>query len=144
MVNLQLIDTLDGGSLVFQRKDYILDKGIYTELYCALFATRSATWLGDQAFDIDDYKIASRTENALGVYNSNTPDNIALIKSAVKADCERFMKKNANITVSEITLRAYVNNALEIMIKIEGINETYDFIVQKTEESLENIQYLDY
>lgn len=143
MVNLQLRDTLDGGTLVFVRKNYVEDKGIYSELYCALFATKSATWLGDNAFDLNDYKVASRTENAVSVYGSNIPSNINLIKSAVKADCDRFTKKNPNAIVKNITLEVYRGVILKISIEIDGNDTLYEYLVAKTQESLNILKELE-
>lgn len=142
MRNLQLVDSLDGGYFVFTRNDYILDDGIYSELYCAFFSTKSANWLGDGAFNINDVKVASRTENALSIYNSNTPGNISLIKKAVKDDTDRFMQKNSNILIKDIALKVYSNGALEILVEIEGNNDAYSFIYAKTAQSLDNISFI--
>jgi len=144
MKNLKLVDTLDGGYFVFARNDYILDDGIYSELYCALFSTKSASWLGDKAFGINDVKVASRTENALSTYNSNTPTNISLIKKAVKDDTDRFMQKNPNVIIKDIAIIVFSRGAIEIKIEIEGNNDAYNFIYAKTKESLENIPYKVY
>jgi len=141
MKNLQLIDSFDGGSFVFSRNNYILDEGIYSELYCALFSTKSAGWLGDSAFNDNDFKIASKTENALTTYNSNTTENMNLLKKAIRSDCDRFTQKNPNIIVNDIALLVYSNNAIEIKIEIEGNNDSYNFIYSKTKQSLENISY---
>jgi hypothetical protein len=143
MVNLQLRDTLDGGTLVFFRKNYIRDEGIYSELYCALFTTKSATWLGDNAFDLNDYKVASRTENAVSVYGSDISSNINLIKSAVKADCDRFMKKNPDIIVKNIELEVYKGVILKINIYLDGNSTPYEYIVAKTQESLNTLKTLE-
>lgn len=144
MKNLQLRDTLDGGHLVFFRKDYPIDEGLYSELFCTLFSTKSADWLGDGAFNIEDYKIASRTENAISTYSSYTPENIALIKTAVKSDCDRFSKKSPSVVIEKIELRVYSNNALEIVIFAEGIDDTFNFVLAKTKQSLDNLEYLKY
>jgi hypothetical protein len=143
MKNLMIRDTLDGGTLVFVRKNYVVDEGIYTELYCALFATKAATWLGDNAFNVNDYKVASRTENAMSVYGSNIESNISLIKSAVKEDCDRFMKKNTSVIVKSIEIEAYKGTILKIRIGIDGTSTPYEFIVAKTQESLSILKTLE-
>ena len=144
MINLQLVDSTEGGYFVYKRNDYLIDEGVYSELYCALFATNSAEWLGDGAFNVSTPLIASRTENALKNYASYTPENIALIKSAVQSDCDRFTEKNPNIIVSNIELRVYSGRILEIIITIDGNTETYNYIWSKTKLSLENIEFITY
>lgn len=141
MKNLQLLDSFDGGSFVYSRNNYILDEGVYSELYCAMFSSKSALWMGDGAFGINDVKVSSKTENALTIYNSNTPENIKSIKKAIKLDSDRFMLKNLNIIISDIAVIIYQNGALEIKIEVNGNNESYNFIYAKTEESLENLTY---
>ncbi len=144
MVNLQLIDSLSGGSFEFQRNDYILDEGIYSELYAALFGTSSSDWWGDSAFSVQSEKVASRTENALKTHNSNTDGDISLIRKAVIDDLERFTTKNPKITVQDIAILIYVNGAIRIMIELTGNTDAFNFIYQKTKESLDNIAYKIY
>lgn len=139
--NLQLVDTLDGGTFVFARNDYPLDEGIYSELYCTLFTTKSATWLGDNAFGVNTPLVSSKTENAVLKYNSNTETNKNLIKKAIQDDLTRFTNKNPEIIIKSINLVFYKTGALRINIEISGNSKSYDFIVSKTEESLENIDY---
>jgi hypothetical protein len=144
MTNLQLIDTLDGGHFVFKRNDYILDEGIYSELYACLFGTLSSEWWGDTAFNIQTEKIASRTENALKTHNSNSIEDINLIQKAVIDDLLRFTNKNPNIQVKNSAVAVYKNSAIEILIELIGNSRTFNFIYQKTKESLDNISYKIY
>ena len=144
MVNLQLIDSLSGGSFEFQRNDYILDEGIYSELYVALFGTSSSDWWGDSAFSVQSEKVASRTENALKTHNSNTDSDVSLIRKAVIDDLERFTTKNPEIEVEQIAILIYANNAIRIMIELTGNTDAFNFIYQKTKESLDNIAYKIY
>jgi len=141
MNNLQLIDSLDGGYFVFTRNDYILDEGIYSELYCTLFSTSVPEWWGDNAFGIQTPKVSSRTENALKTHNTNTDSDINLIKKAVLDDLDRFITKNNEIQVINAALALYSNNAIEILIELSGYSDTFNFIYGKTKESLENISY---
>ena len=142
MTNLQLIDTINGGHFVFKQNDYILDEGIYSELYCALFSTKSAEWLGDKAFNNEDYKISSKTENAIITYSTFTESNVNLIKKAVQSDLDRFKIKNPVIEIKELLVTTLSSNRLLIAIEIEGNTTAYQFIVQKTEISLNNISDL--
>lgn len=144
MVNLQLLDSLSGGYFVFQRNDYILDEGIYTELYCALFGTSSPDWLLDSAFETQSEKIASRTENALKTHNTNTDTDISLIKKAVLDDLERFTTKNKKILIEDVAILLYSNNAIRIVIELTGNTEAFNFIYSKTKQSLDNISYKIY
>ena len=139
MKNLQLVDSLDGGYFLFYRKDYPIDEGLYSELYCTLFSTLSSNWWGDGAFNINTYSIASKTQNALKTHNSNTEADINLIKKAIKDDLERFKIKNPDVEIEKISILAYVNKALEIKIEISGNSDSFNFIYSKTEESLEKI-----
>ncbi len=141
MNNLQLIDSLDGGYFVFTRNDYILDEGIYSELYCTLFSTSVPEWWGDNAFNIKTEKVASRTENALKTHNTNTDSDINLIKKAVLDDLDRFINKNNEIQIINAALVLYSNDAIEILIELSGYSDTFNFIYAKTKESLENISY---
>lgn len=143
MTNLQLIDTLDGGYFVFKRNDYPLDKGIYTELYCAFFATKT-NWWADTAFNVQSEKISSRTENALKTHNSNSESDIALIKKAVSDDLERFKNNNPEIEVVNAAIAVYANKTIQILVEISGNSEAFNFIYAKTSESLENIKYIMY
>ena len=141
MFNLQLIDSFEGGYFVFSRNDYPIDQGIYSELYACLFGTSSSEWWGDNAFNVQSETIASRTEKALKTHNSNSESDINLIKKAVNDDLLRFTTKNPEIEVEEVTIIIYSNNALEIQIKLTGNSETFNFIWQKTKESLNNLTY---
>jgi hypothetical protein len=144
MKNLQLLDTEDGGTLVFDRYDYQIDEGVYSELYAAMFSTKSSDWLGDGAFGIQDYTVSSKTQNFLTRYNSNSTESINLIKKAVEDDMNRVSQKNPNIIIKDIVLIVYQNSTLRILIEVEGNNDTYNFIYAKTAQSLENISKLDY
>lgn len=143
MNNLQMIDTLDGGYFVFARNDYPLDEGIYTELYCCLFGTKS-DWWGDTAFNVQSEKITSRTQNALKIHNSNLDSDVNLIKKAVYDDLERFTTKNPEVEIEDVAILVYSNNAIRIIIEITGNTDAFNFIYQKTKESLENITYKAY
>lgn len=144
MKNLQLLDTEDGGTLVFDRYDYQIDEGVYSELYAAMFSTKSSDWLGDGAFGIEDYPVSSKTQNFLTRYNSNSSESINLIKKAVIDDMNRVSQKNPNIIIKDIVLIVYQNSALRILIEVEGNNDTYNFIYAKTAQSLENLSKLAY
>lgn len=144
MHNLQLKDSFEGGYFVFQRNDYIIDEGIYSELYVCLFATSSSDWWGDGAFEVQSENIASRTENALRTHNSNSESDINLIKKAVNDDLKRFTNKNVDIEVENVAIVVYENKAIEILIELTGSSDTFNFIYQKTKESLENISYTLY
>lgn len=132
MKNIQLQDSPDGGYLVFDRKDYPVDEGIYSELYSALFSSRSATWLGDTAFNISSFKVASKTENILATSGFSSQASLNLIKSAVRSDCDRFTIKNPNVNITNIVLELLRSDALKISIEVDGNSDTYDFIVSKT------------
>jgi hypothetical protein len=144
MKNLQLVDSLDGGYMLFARKDYQIDDGIYSELYCALFSTKSSNWWGDNAFNINSYPIASKTENAFKSHNSNADSDINLIKKAISDDLNKFKSKNPDVEIEKISILAYVNKALEIKIYLTGNNESFNFIYTKTKESLEQIPFTTY
>lgn len=139
--NLQLQDTLNGGSFVFIRNDYPLDNGIYTELYCIFFTTKSDKWLGDDAFDVIAPVVSSKTENALSEFDTFTEVNKSLITKAIQQDLERFTTKNPEVLIKNVNLVFYKNGALRINIEIEGNSQEYDFLVAKTQVSLENIEY---
>ena len=140
MTNLQLVDTLDGGHFVFRRNDYPLDEGIYTELYCAFFATKN-NWWADKAFDVQSHSLNSRTEKALKTSNFNNDASLTLIKKAVTDDLDRFKIKNPEIEIQRVALVVYGAKALMILVEITGNSQTFDFIYKKTAESLENIKY---
>ncbi|MDA3953118.1 MAG: hypothetical protein PF485_05695 [Bacteroidales bacterium] len=144
MHNLQLIDTLDGGYFVFKRSDYIIDEGIYSELYACFFGTSSPDWWADSAFSVQSEKVASRTENALRTHNSNSISDINLIKKAVSDDLDRFTSKNPKIEVKNASIVAYSNNAIMIMVELTGNTDAFNFIYTKTKESLDNIKYIMY
>jgi hypothetical protein len=137
--NIQLKDTLNGGTFVFVRNDYPLDEGIYTELYCAFFTTKSPNWLGDDAFEVDTPPVNSKTENAVHKYN--TEANKSLILKAVQDDLTRFTNKNPEILIKSVNLVFWKNGSLRINVEIEGNSNSYDFIVKKTLDSLENVDY---
>ena len=140
MTNLQLIDTVEGGHFVFKSNNYQLDNGIYSELYCALFSTKTAEWLGDSAFDVQSINISSQTENAINKFSTYTEANIALITKAVANDLERFTNKNPEIQIKDLFVEAENRNRLKIYIEIEGFTDAYEFIFDKTATSLENIK----
>lgn len=144
MKNLQLLDTEDGGTLVFDRYDYQIDDGVYTELYCALFSTKSSNWLGDGAFGLQDYPVSSKTQNFLTQYNSNSIESINLIKKAVQDDINRLTSKNPDIIINDIEVYALSSSRLQISIDVQGNSDKYNFIYSKTKQSLENISKLAY
>lgn len=140
MTNLQIIDTVEGGHFVFKQNDYLLDEGVYSELYCALFATRSPEWLGDNAFGLDTVKVSSQTENAIYTYSSFTDANISLIEKAILNDLDRLTTKNIEIIIKELYLEVVNSKRLNIWIEIEGNSDAYQFIVDKTEVSFNNLE----
>jgi hypothetical protein len=140
MVNIQLIDSDEGGYFAFERNDYPLDQGIYSELFAALFATESAEWLFDNAFESVDYKITSKTGIALKTNSSITATNLALIKKAVIDDTKRFSNKNPDIEVDNIEV-AYWSKTILIIIELKGFTDAFNFIYQKTKEVLENYNF---
>jgi hypothetical protein len=142
MINLQLVDSLDGGYFVFQRNNYILDEGIYTELYAALFSMSTATWWADGAFNTNTYNVTSRTEITLKNLASTSTADLNLVKKAVEDDLKRFTDKNSNISVKDVLIIAYQNKAIRILIDLEGFNDSFDFIFSKTQQSLTNIKPL--
>jgi len=142
MHNLQLIDSEDGGFFGFDRNDYPIDQGIYTELYCALFST-TTQWWGDKSFGINTFNITSKTGVSLKNNNSTSQSNINLIKKAIKDDLDRFTGKNKNIEVSAIEV-AYWSKTILIIIELIGYNKPFNFIYQKTKESLENSNFKIY
>ena len=139
MVNVQLIDSDEGGYFAFDRNDYTLDQGIYSELFAALFATESE-WMFDNAFESADYKVTSKTGTALRVNNSITQTNLALIKKAVIDDMKRFTTKNPYIEVDNIEV-AYCSKTILIIIELKGFTDAFNFIYQKTKEVLENYTF---
>lgn len=144
MVNLQLVDTFDGGHFVVERNDYISDEGVYSELYACLFGTSSPEWWGDTAFGVQSERIASRTENALKTHNSNSDSDINLIMKAIKDDLDRLTNKNPEIVIQRTAIIVYGRRGIEILIEVGGNSETFNFIYQKTQQSLDNISYKIY
>lgn len=140
MTNLQIIDTVNGGSFVFKDNDYKLDKGIYTELYCAFFTNRSADWLGQNAFGVETINVVSKTENAINRYSTFTEENLSLIKKAIESDLDRFAKKNKEIEHISYNVSVERGNKLIIQIFLNGSSSAYIFVVGKTTESLDNIK----
>ena len=138
---LQLYDSVDGGYLAFERNDYPLDEGLYSEVYCALFSTSSPEWWGDAAFDNGSYTVSSKTENALKTYNSNDENSLNQVKRAVKDDMQRFQDKNTQVIVEGIFLLVYSDGSLGIKIQLGGNTEAFNYIYQKTEQSLENVPF---
>lgn len=145
MNNLQLIDTHEGGSFVFDRNDYSFDQGLYSEMYCALFGTSSPNWWGDTVFDIDSYPVSSKTELALKTWNTNSESDQNLLKKAIRDDLQRFQNKNPDVEIESVTLKLYTGNiSLEINITLTGNTDNYNYIYQKTKESLDNLPYTSY
>lgn len=140
MHNLQLIDSFDGGYLAFDRNDYPIDEGIYSELYACLFATSSAEWWGDNAFNTISQNVSSRTGISLKNNASINASSLSLIKKAVQDDLQRFTNKNKNIDVKEIAV-AYQGSSILIIVELGGYNDSFNFIYQKTEESLNRINW---
>lgn len=139
MVNVQLIDSDEGGYFAFDRNDYPLDQGVYSELFATLFATDSE-WIFDGAFETIDYKVTSKTGIALRVNNSITQTNLALIKKAVIDDMKRFTTKNPYIEVNNIEV-AYWSKTILIIIELKGYADAFNFFYQKTKEVLENFTF---
>lgn len=140
MNNLQLVDSLNGGYFAFTRNNYPIDEGIYSELYSCLFCTSSAEWLLDNAFNTISPNVSSRTGITLKNNASISETNLNIIKKAVEDDLKRFTNKNNNIEVEGIVI-AYQKNSVLIVIQLIGFNDAFNFIYQKTEESLENINW---
>jgi len=142
MVNLQIIDSVDGGYFAFDRNDYTIDNGIYTELYATLFGTNSEFW-GDSAFGIQISKITSRTGSALKNNASINQNSINQIKKAVNDDLKRFLQKNQNIVLKAVEV-AHWSKTILIIIELGGYNTPFNFIYQATKESLENAKFKTY
>ncbi len=143
MYNLQLTDSLNGGSFYFDRNDYQIDEGIYTELYVTLFATSSATWWGDSAFGTIAPKISSKTGITIKNNASISQVNFNIIKKAINDDLKRFTNKNPNIEISKVAL-AYQKTSLLIIIELTGYNNSFNFIYQETKENLKNTNWQIY
>jgi len=143
MNNIQLVDSLDGGYFAFKRNDYPIDEGIYTELYATFFGTSSAEWWADGAFEISDFNISSRTGITLKNNSSTSDTNISLIKKAVQDDLTRFTNKNPNISVQNMEV-FYWSKTILIIVELTGFNDAFNFIYQKTKESIENADFKTY
>lgn len=143
MHNLQIIDSIEGGFFGFDRNDYPIDEGIYTELYCDLFSTESAQWCLDNAFETNSFLITSKTGIALKNNASTNENSINLIKKAVNDDLKRFTNKNPNIEIKAVEV-AYYSKTIAILIEITGFNDSFNYIYNKTNESLENANFKIY
>ena len=139
MYNIQLVDTQEGGNFVFDRNDCPIDEGLYSEMYACMFGTSSPSWWGDRAFNAESTSVASRTENALKTNNSTRDEDLSLIYKAVIDDLTRLVNKNPVISIQNISLTVYGTKALEIIIKVTGKDETFNYIYNKTEKSLNTI-----
>lgn len=135
MHNLKLIDSLNGGYFAFERNDYPIDEGIYSELYACLFGTSSSSWWGDNAFGTISANASSRTGITLQNNSGVSENSLSLIKKAVEDDLKRFTNKNKNIEVKEIAI-AYQGMAILIVIELTGYNDAFNYIYNKTEERL--------
>lgn len=143
MINLQLIDSLDGGYFGFDRNDYPIDEGIYTELYCALFSTETPQWCLDVAFNVESYSISSSTGTALKNNSTINSTNLNIIKKAVLNDLSRFTNKNKSIVIKGVELATW-SKTLLIIIELTGYDEAFNFIYNKTGESLLNANFKKY
>jgi hypothetical protein len=140
MLNLQLIDSDEGGYFAFDRNDLPLDEGVYSELFACLFSSDSPEWILDNAFSTSDFKITSKTGAALKANSSITESNLSLIKKAVIDDMKRFTNKNPDIEVKSIEV-AYWSKTILIIIELDGFTDAFNFIFQKTKEVLENFTF---
>jgi hypothetical protein len=143
MFNLQLIDSLEGGYFSFERNNYSIDQGIYTEMYVALFGTSSAEWWGDGALGTTSFNISSETGIALKNNNSTQESDINLIKKAINNDLDRFTTKNNEIEIKGVEV-AFWSKTILIIIELTGYNDSFNFIYQKTKESLDNASFKTY
>ena len=143
MYNLQIKDSLDGGSFYFDRNDYQIDEGIYTELYATLFGTSSATWWADGAFGTIAPNVSSKTGITIENNASISQSNLNIIRKAVSDDLKRFTNKNTNIEVSSVNI-AYQKTSLLIIIELTGYNNAFNFLYQKTKESLDSTNWKTY
>lgn len=143
MYNLQIKDSLDGGSFYFDRNDYQIDEGIYTELYATLFGTSSATWWSDGAFGTIAPNVSSKTGITIENNASISQSNLNIIRKAVNDDLKRFTNKNPNIEVGSVNI-AYQKTSLLIIIELTGYNNAFNFLYQKTKETLDSTNWKTY
>lgn len=143
MHNLQLVDTLDGGHFAFDRNNYPIDQGIYSELYACLFSTSTAEWSLDSAFETIAPKITSKTGLTLKNNGSTSLASINLIKKAIQDDLKRFTTKNPSIDVLGTEV-AFWSKTILIIIELTGYTDAFNFIYQETKESLNNANFKTY
>jgi len=128
MLNRELKETGDGGSVVIERNNINIDKGLYTDIYIALFSTVSTYWANNY-FNID---ISSQTETALNV-NSTDEQGLENITLAVESDL-------ANLTYADfsVTVELVGYNKININITANN-NQTMQVVWDFTEKQI--IQY---
>ncbi len=119
MINKQLYETLDGGSLVIFENDIQVDRGIFTDIYLHLFSSVSPFW----ANNIFNLNIDSQTEKAL---YENSLDNTGKenIKRAIKSDLSKITYATFDIELTSL------NDKLEIKITAKNngtLHMVWDF-----------------
>lgn len=112
MINKEMYETGEGGSILVRNNDIKIDRGLFTDIYLALFASISPFW-GNEIFDID---INSQTEKALTL-NSLDAKGKENIKRAIIYDLKRI--KYGTFEVELIELNDYLK--INITINNNGV-----------------------
>lgn len=125
MLNRELHETGDGGSIVVRSKNLQIDKGMFTDIYIALFSTVTPYW-GNSYFDID---FNSKTEKAL---NENSTDDQGLnnITRAVESDLESL-----TYAVFSVNVVLVGNDRIRIEITVNN-NQTMQMVWDFTENQI--------
>jgi len=128
MLNRELKETGDGGSIVIERKNINIDKGLFTDVYIALFSTVTPYWANNY-FNID---INSQTEKVLNE-SSTDEQGLESIALAVQSDLSSLTYADFVVNVSLVG-----NDRININITANN-NQTMQVVWDFTEKQI--IQY---
>lgn len=127
-MDLEVVETKNGGDLVFKQRDLSVIFGFQNMVYLAMFggnveastpqtrieSEQAFDWFGNSFFPNEDsVQMNSNTERVLGQVALNSFGR-SLIEKAIKKDLD-FMKSFASVTVSVVIASS---NRAEISIKI--------------------------
>lgn len=124
MFNKEMYETRQGGTILVEEKDLKIDRGMFTDIYLKLFATKTPYW-GNDIFDLN---FNSETETAL---RSNSLDSAGKenIKRAVETDLSLISYADFSVTLQEL------NDKLKIEITADN-NGTMQLVWDYTLQGL--------
>lgn len=115
MIDFVLVETGNGGDLVFQSGDIVLTNGNENNPYLAMFGGGDNDWWGNMLLDNPSTQFISQTENALRTNDLNSSGRLKIV-DAINTDLEYLDSETV------VNVKIPQPDRIDLNININGAN----------------------